>query len=85
MKASTRLMQTPDLDLPPTRTVNPELYRGSTVYFDSYADLRGAGRSEYPGVTYGTDRLPQQRILEQAIAELEGAAMTASFPRASAP
>lgn len=80
MKASTRLMQTPDLGLPPTRTVNPELYRGSTVYFDSYADLRSAGRGEYPGVTYGTDRLPQQRILEQAIGELEGAALTRVFP-----
>ncbi len=80
MKASTRLMQSPELDLPPTRTVNPELYRGSTVYFDSYADLRRAGRGEYRGVTYGTDRLPQQRILEQAIGELEGAALTRVFP-----
>lgn len=80
MKASTRLMQTPDLGLPPTRTVTPELYRGSTVYFDSYADLLSAGRGEYPGVTYGTDRLPQQRILEQAIGELEGAALTRVFP-----
>ena len=79
MKASTRLMQTPDLGLPPTRTVTPELYRGSTVYFDSYADLLSAGRGEYPGVTYGTDRLPQQRILEQAIGELEGAALTRVF------
>lgn len=35
MKASTRLMQTPDLELPPARTVNPELYRGSTVHLDS--------------------------------------------------
>ncbi len=80
MKASTRLMQTPDLGLAPTRTVTPELYRGSTVYFDSYADLLSAGRGEYPGVTYGTDRLPQQRILEQAIGELEGAALTRVFP-----
>lgn len=80
MKARTRLMQTPDLGLPPTRTVNPELHRGSTVYFDSYADLRSAGHGEYRGVTYGTDRLPQQRILEQAIAELEGAAITRVFP-----
>lgn len=80
MKARTRLMQTPDLGLPPTRTVNPELHRGSTVYFDSYADLRSAGHGEYRGITYGTDRLPQQRILEQAIGELEGAALTRVFP-----
>lgn len=80
MKASTRLMQTPDLSLPPTRTVNPELHRGSTVYFDSYADLLSAGRGEYRGVTYGTDRLPQQRMLEKAIGELEGAALTRVFP-----
>ena len=80
MKASTRLMQSPELDLPPTRTVSPEMYRGSTVYFDSYMDLLRAGRGEYRGVTYGTDRLPQQRILEQAIGELEGAALTRVFP-----
>jgi cystathionine beta-lyase len=73
-------MQTPDLDLRPTRTVNPELYRGSTVLFDSYADLQRAGQGAYTGVTYGTDRLPQQRILEQALAELEGAALTRVFP-----
>jgi cystathionine beta-lyase len=64
MKARTRIMQTPDLGLAPTRTVSPELYRGSTVYFDSYNDLLRAGRGEYEGITYGTDRLPQQRILE---------------------
>lgn len=80
MKASTRLMQTAELNLPPTRTVNPELHRGSTVYFDSYADLLSAGRGEYNGVTYGTDRLPQQRILEKAIGELEGATLTRVFP-----
>lgn len=80
MKASTRLMQTPELKLPPTRTVNPELHRGSTVYFDSYADLLSANRGEYRGVTYGTDRLPQQRMLEKAIGELEGAALTRVFP-----
>jgi len=80
MKESTRLMQTPELDLPPTRMVNPELYRGSTVYFDSYSDLLNAGRGELRGVTYGTDRLPQQRILEQAIGELEGASLTRVFP-----
>jgi cystathionine beta-lyase len=80
MKANTRLMQTPDLALRPTRTVNPELHRGSTVLFDSYADLQRAGQGTYPGVTYGTDRLPQQRVLEQALAELEGAALTRVFP-----
>lgn len=80
MKAKTRLMQTPELELRPTRTVNPELYRGSTVLFESYADLRQAGQGTYPGVTYGTDRLPQQRILEQALRDLEGAALTRVFP-----
>jgi cystathionine beta-lyase len=80
MKTRTRIMQTKDLGLAPTKTVNPELYRGSTVYFDSYKDLLGAGRGEYDGITYGTDRLPQQRILEQAIGDLEGAALTRVFP-----
>ena len=80
MKAKTRLMQTPELELRPTKTVNPELYRGSTVFFESYADLRQAGQGTYPGVTYGTDRLPQQRILEQTLRDLEGAALTRVFP-----
>ncbi len=66
--------------LPRTRTVNPEQYRGSTVLFESHDDLCQAGRGEYPGVTYGTDRLPQQRLLEEALRELEGAALTRVFP-----
>jgi cystathionine beta-lyase len=61
-------------------TVNPPLHRGSTVLFDSHADFLRAGRGEYRGATYGTDRLPLQRVLEEALRDLEGAAMTRVFP-----
>lgn len=50
------------------------------MLFESYADLIRAGRGAYPGVTYGTDRLPQQRLLEEALQDLENAALTRVFP-----
>jgi cystathionine beta-lyase len=61
-------------------TVNPPLYRGSTVLFDSYEDMLQAGRHEYVGITYGTDRLPTQRQFEEAIRKLEGGSVTRVFP-----
>ncbi len=48
--------------------------------FDSHADFMRAGRGEYDGITYGTDRLPQQRVLEEALRVLENAALTRVFP-----
>ena len=80
MRPSTSLIRTPELPLPPARTLNPPIQRGSTVLFDSHADFLRAGRGEYDGVTYGTDRLPQQRILEEALRDLEKGALTRVFP-----
>ena len=80
MRPSTRLIHSPLTTCRPARTVNPPVQRGSTVLFDSHADFLRAGRGEYPGITYGTDRLPQQRALEEALQDLEKAALTRVFP-----
>ncbi len=80
MHPSTRLIHILDAEIPPARTISPSISRGSTVLFDSHADFLRAGRGEYAGATYGTDRLPQQRILEEALRGLENAALTRVFP-----
>lgn len=80
MRPATRLIHAPQTPCPAARTLNPPLQRGSTVLFDSHADFLQAGRGQYPGVTYGTDRLPQQRILEETLRDLEKAALTRIFP-----
>ena len=80
MRPSTRLIHPPQTPCPPARTLNPPVQRGSTVLFDSHADFLRAGRGEYEGSTYGTDRLPLQRTLEDALRDLEGAALTRVFP-----
>jgi cystathionine beta-lyase len=61
------------------RAVNPALSRASTVLFERYEDLAAANAGDYPGVTYGTDRLPLQRAFEEAIRDLEGGALTRTF------
>jgi cystathionine beta-lyase len=80
MRPSSRLIHAARRDSLPANTVNPPLHRGSTVLFDCHADLLRAGRGEYEGITYGTDRLPLQRILEETLRDLEGAALTRVFP-----
>ena len=49
------------------------------MLFDTYEDMAKARRGQYSGVTYGTDRLPTQRLFEEAIRELEGGALTRVF------
>lgn len=61
------------------KTVNPPIYQGSTVLFDDYADLQDANSGIYPGVTYGTDRMPNQRCFEEALCALEGGFLCRSF------
>jgi cysteine-S-conjugate beta-lyase len=61
------------------RTINPPVYKGSTVLFQKYEDLAMANRGQYDGVSYGTDRLPTQRVLEEALRRLEGGHMTRVF------
>lgn len=62
------------------RMINPPVYNGSTVLFDSYQDLLEISAGTYDGITYGTDRLPTQREFEQKLCALEGGFMTRAFP-----
>ncbi|HDZ23366.1 MAG TPA: cystathionine beta-lyase [Desulfobacteraceae bacterium] len=63
----------------PVRTINPPVYKGSTVLFQNYEDMLRANKGQYEGVSYGTDRLPTQRALEEAIRRLEGGHLTRVF------
>ncbi len=63
----------------PVRTVNPPLFTGSTVLFDSYEDLKLANSGKYDGITYGTDRLPTQRAFEAALNDFENGHLTRAF------
>lgn len=82
MNRTTRILGTswPERETTPAHTVNPPLYRGSTVIFASYADMLKAARHEHEGISYGTDRLPTQRQFEEAMRELEGGAICRVFP-----
>ncbi|WP_321366037.1 cystathionine beta-lyase [uncultured Desulfuromusa sp.] len=83
MKRATRLVnfdsfcQNKDTDSP--HTINPPIYRGSTVLFKNFADFTLATSGKHQGITYGTDRMPTQRAFEEAVRELEGGALTRAF------
>ena len=62
------------------KTINPPTFRGSTVLFSTFAELSQANAGVYKGISYGTYRLPTQRVFEEAIRELEGGALTRAFP-----
>ncbi|PIE56682.1 MAG: cystathionine beta-lyase [Desulfobulbus propionicus] len=83
METTTRLAQfAEDFTAPGGKrlmTVNPAVYTGSTVLFRSYKDLQNALSGSYPGINYGTDRLPPQRDFEAALCELEGGAACRAF------
>ena len=82
MQDSTRIIGTtwPERDSSTATTINPPLYRGSTVLFNCYEDMVKAAAHQYDGITYGTDRLPTQRQFEEAMRQLEGSAITRIFP-----
>lgn len=61
------------------RTINPPVYNGSTVLFDSFEDLVEIASGQYEGIAYGTDRLPTQRAFEEHLSQLEGGAVTRAF------
>ncbi len=61
------------------KMVNPPLYRGSTVLFDNYEDMLLVSEGKYEGSVYGTDRLPNQRLFEEALQKLEGGFLTRAF------
>ena len=83
MKRTTRLVSFDPYDQGENsgqlKTINPPIYRGSTVLFKSFADLTLANSGNHQGITYGTDRLPTQRAFEEAVRELEGGALTRAF------
>lgn len=64
----------------PPVTVNPPVYRGSTVLFRDYDEMCQAGRGKLKSPVYGTDRFPVQRSLEEAIQKLENGAVSRIFP-----
>ncbi len=82
MKKYTEILNTPwpERDKYPATTVNPPVYKGSTVLFDCYEDMVKAGNHTYRGITYGTDRLPTQRQFEETMRRLEGGAVSRIFP-----
>lgn len=84
MKQTTRLVNSDsfhqDEGVNQPKTINPPIYRGSTILFESYQDLSLASSGKYDGITYGTDRLPTQRAFEEAVRELEGGTLTRAFP-----
>jgi len=83
MKNTSKLIHSVDHHLQsqskPAMTVNPPLYTGSTVLFDSYEDLTLANSGKYDGITYGTDRLPTQRAFEEALNNIENGHLTRAF------
>lgn len=61
------------------RTINPPVFNGSTVLFDSYQDLALANQGQYQGLTYGTDGLPPQKDFEEAICAIEHGHLCRAF------
>jgi cystathionine beta-lyase len=61
------------------KTINPAVSHASTILFERYEDLVAANAGQYPGIVYGTDRMPLQRLFEEAIRDLEGGALTRAF------
>ncbi len=84
MKRTTRLVSFDstyqDEDAGQPKTINPPIFRGSTVLFNDYEDLTLANSGKHKGITYGTDRLTTQRAFEEAMRKLEGGALTRAFP-----
>lgn len=64
----------------PVKTINNPVYRASTILFESHLDMEMAGKGKYSGIYYGTNRLPNQRELEEQINILEQSYATRIFP-----
>ncbi len=81
MKEETKIISTiwPARDNSTATTINPPIFRGSTVLFDRFEDMVKVSKNEYEGITYGTDRLPTQRQFEEALRQLDGASLTRVF------
>jgi cysteine-S-conjugate beta-lyase len=53
--------------------VNPPVYHASTILFRTLDEFEAAEKSAYPHTNYGRNGTPTTRVLEAALAELEGA------------
>lgn len=81
-KTATRLVTAGEAIRTDVNLVNPPVHRGSTVYFDSFADMKAratAPSGTMASVTYGTSGLPVQKMLEASMADLEGGFQTRAF------
>ena len=81
-KEATRLVTGGTSIASDVKTVNPPILKGSTVYFDSYADMKqrsSIASGTLEGITYGTSGLPTQKMFEKAMADIEGGFKTRAF------
>ncbi len=60
--------------------VNPPIYKGSTVTFDSYQSFKEGEKNEWNGDFYGLISNPTQRAFEEAVSILENADYTIALP-----
>jgi len=83
MKDSTELIRLTDyydeVNGKIVKTINPPVYNASTVLFENYEDFFLANSGEYEGISYGTDRLPTQRVFEEALRKIERGHITRAF------
>ena len=77
MKRDTRLIHgvRHDSEAPLAVTVGPPIQRGSTLLLADAAAVRDHGKA-----TYGRQGLAAQAALQEALAEMEGAAYVALYP-----
>jgi cystathionine beta-lyase len=77
MKRDTRLIHgvRPDHDAPLAVTVGPPIQRGSTLLLADSTAVRDHGQA-----TYGRQGLAAQAALQEALAEMEGAAFVGLYP-----
>ncbi|MFV0432207.1 MAG: cystathionine beta-lyase [Alphaproteobacteria bacterium] len=80
MKKQTRLLQSGHTKDNNQGYVNPPIYKGSTVTFDTVAAFDEGERNEWKGDFYGLISNPTQRAFEEAICELEGANHCIALP-----
>ena len=78
--AATALIHHPYVAPPGFASVQPAVYKASTVIFPNTAALRARNWKEKSGYTYGLHGTPTTFTLEEVIATLEGGAHTLLLP-----
>jgi len=61
-------------------TINSPEYKASTILYNSHEEMILAEEGKYTGIYYGTNRMPNQRELEESLNILENASITRIFP-----